>query len=361
MENEKRENEEHIRKIVEPIFNSAVSPQEDNKTQTLVGSDTDLKIEKRAWQPHNYRLYIDFSRANFHPPNQPTTNPPQADEGWVNLSNYSYKPVNFGKEHLFMNFHWCNILVKKNQVSVTHKLYGKQWFEVSYTEPEQYEAFIQAKQKERQEYCMLALRKFISIFGGRSIFKIIKIQKNDNSFAGDEVIDSLPQEFRINTELFKKDYKDKFEFKGIDPMLNYVYNQSLKKKEPEIREEIASLKTQVSENVAEVKKIDSELGMIKALGEENLKSTSLFRETIDMLRKDAVMPLKEQIELHLEVERGTKDNIAKDVIVKEKMLEVQAQTLKVLRKMAQKPRRRKPKRIDMIKRAYRGEFKHEYW
>lgn len=283
MEKQKRDSdivENHIKKVVKPIFDKVL--QETPINQTLVGKIDISNIEKRAWQPHNYRLYFDFNKENFNPPNQPTTNPPKIDQGWLSLVKYSYKPVNYGKEHLFMNFHWCNILVKKNQVSVTHKFYGKQWFLVSYLNPGQYEDFVNQKKKEMQDHCILALRKFIEVFGGSSDFKIIKEQKNDNSFAGDKVIDNLPEHLRVNTELFKKDYAEKLEFKGTEPMVNYVYNQSLKKKEPDILDELSIIK-EIVKGTLEVNADTSK--MINNMVRESMPALAEFHSDVRVHNK----------------------------------------------------------------------------
>jgi hypothetical protein len=181
-----------------------------------------------------------------------------------------------------MNFYWCNILVKKNQVSVTHKFYGKQWFLVSYLNPGQYEDFVNQKKKEMQDHCILALRKFIEVFGGSSDFKIIKEQKNDNSFAGDKVIDNLPEHLRVNTELFKKDYAEKLEFKGTEPMVNYVYNQSLKKKEPDILDELSIIK-EIVKGTLEVNADTSK--MINNMVRESMPALAEFHSDVRVHNK----------------------------------------------------------------------------
>lgn len=363
MENKKEDDavREHIARIVRPIFEKAVnSPSEPSSNQTLVGKNPKKKPEHRVWQPHNIRRYLLFSHKNFHPPNQPLTNPPSLDKGWVETTGFSYRPVNYGKEHLFMNWHWCNILVKKNQVSITYKRLGKQWFDIRYDEPEQFDEFVRQKVAEWDDECKKALALFIEYFGGESDFTILKRNMNDNGFAGDEVTDRFPSEYRVDTPLFKKEYAEKLEFKGTESMVTYVYNQALKKKEPEIM---------------------SSLAEIKAITEENLKSTSSFRESLKMLREEALDPLAvqnkwlgENIISHKEVLGGIKDGIEEEVKVRKETLAVFKGIKKAL---PVKKRKRKSsirisalekafdvimrERLKSIKKAYKEAFGHDFW
>ena len=71
--NNKRDVYSEIDKIVNPIFDKVL--KETSKNHTMVGvGGSDLK-SYCFYQPHNHRLYFDFSKLNFKPyPNQPIYN-----------------------------------------------------------------------------------------------------------------------------------------------------------------------------------------------------------------------------------------------------------------------------------------------
>ena len=97
---------DYIDRITLPIFNKVL--QETKKNRILVGSKKKISTIYSLYNPHNYRLYFDFKRIDFHPlrPSKPTY---KTDGGRLGLRN-SKEWVT--KEQIL----GCNLIIKKNQV-----------------------------------------------------------------------------------------------------------------------------------------------------------------------------------------------------------------------------------------------------
>jgi len=262
--------------------NKAKLPNEAHTNRVLVGKNSNLDIIRIGWQPHNIRRYYLFNKRNFNPPTDPTTNPPKYNKGWLGKENFSYKPTNHNKEHLFQNFHFCNIVVKKTQVVVTNKWLQRQWYDIEYKTPEQLIKFMETKNKLFDKQCKEALKIFIDIYGGRSDLKILK-RFSEDGIRGEDFLDNkVPKYLHVHTKLWKKVYDKKVEFYGVKNAETYITNHTVKELAPEIANEIQRL-------------------------DNNLES----------FKSEALKPLTEQIVLHLEVQKVT--------------LEVQKENLKMLK------------------------------
>lgn len=338
------EEKERIHKLLKPVFEKELgSPKEQPSTQAFLGI-RHKKPKRRAWFPQNFREYYDFDKTTFKPPNQRTTNPPKLAKGWVEVTGFLYKTSNYGKEHMFMNWHWCNILVKKHQVCVTFKRIGNQWFDIKYYNPAEYEQFVRDKVEGFHEDCKKALALFIAYYGGKSNFKLLRRYKFDNGFSQDKDIDRLPAEYRINTDLFKKDYKEKWEFKGIEPMINRVYNTSLEDELPDLHGKI-DVVLELAQ--ASIKMNASSSDVLKGLVEAN-KQHMDFQNQSHKDQMEIQAKWKQNFEKHYGVLDGTKKEVKRlgDV------LSVFAEH------MTQKEKKH---RIDLVKTAYRQAFGRDYW
>ena len=255
MENQKKEKEEvdkqikdEIEKIVSPIFKKAL--KEMPNTQMSVGSGLDSEQQKpkvSLWQPHNLRRYYLFSKINFKP-NKPAPSPNQPsisygdNEVFIYLPfnwNYEHKIVNYGSEHHYYNFMQCNIKVKKNQIEITNKAVGKQWFQIERSSFEEIDKRIDELQAEMEAHCTRVLKAFIELHGGSSDFGIIK-RISENKIKGDDFIDKIPARMTIHDTIFKKVYLEKnIEYPNEATVKQHIKNVALNDFAPIITQELA--------------------------------------------------------------------------------------------------------------------------
>ncbi len=215
---------EYITRVTMPIFNRVL--KETPKNQPLVGKVGFSQLKNCHYQPHNYRLYIDFSRANFNPQNQPL------DVGFI-----YYKVIN-STEHLFM-FENFNIRVKKNQIQIQNKVENKRWhvIEVSAKANQQIIQIFQRKDNE----CIEFLKTFIKIFGGISQFKILN-RFTEDKIRHEDIIDLLPLKQKFHNKVVKKVYNEKnVEFSNPALACNYITNRAIENIAPTIARAIETI------------------------------------------------------------------------------------------------------------------------
>jgi len=236
------------------------SLQEAMSNRMSVGNGHDPDVITFSWQPHNYRLVIDFNKANFNHPNRPTTDLPKFEGGKIPFSTgFSYKPTNHNSSHLFMNFNFCNVLVRKDTVEVQNKSQEKQWHIIKADSIDAIEEEVFKIVKELDEQIMDTLKFFIGIWGGESSFTIRKRFSEDGTW-GDEFLDSIPEEMRIHhSPIFKKLYKKKTEFYGPAKVVNYIQNRAVEKIAPQIAQSIDGLGSQ------QIAKLDELIDAVKIL------------------------------------------------------------------------------------------------
>lgn len=224
-----------------PLWDSyiekATSPKEADKNPMSVGT---LGSDKRPycfWQPHNYRLYIDFDRTTLKLPGDNKT------EG----SSAVYRLVN-SKEICFDNFQGCRIVIKRSQVEITN-LINPRWYRVQLA-PEgtigpQFQEIIAQKDKE----CLDALKAFIAIYGGSSKFQIMNARSEDK-IMGEEKISEIPKNMVFHTDIVKKVYNEhNVEFSSPAAASNYLKNRAIESISPEIVQELKHIRACVAEPI----------------------------------------------------------------------------------------------------------------
>lgn len=228
---------EYISYIVKPIFEKAA--QETIINQVSVGL-TNKKQEKFCYyQPHNYRLYFDFSKENFNPKPM-STNQCQDKKRLVTLV-YSHKVKN-SKEHEYNNFLGCRIRVKASQVEVTNNLDHKRWYTIKISNKKDISKQVTNITNVKDNQCINALKKFIGLHGGSSNFEIL------NRMSDDKVMDSnirkkIPKKMKFRTTAVKKLYNEpNVEYSSPVEAANYMHNMGLEELAPEIEAKLDELK-----------------------------------------------------------------------------------------------------------------------
>lgn len=314
MEQENNKQMEHIRKVVSPIFNRAIekamekgiTPKATFSNPVLVGGEETNNFSETVfgyWNPHNQRRTFDFSKVNFafkKPKNKQKikTNVgfPYSDiMTYLPFSwNYDYKPVNWGKEHLYMNFLQCNIRVRKNTIEITNKAYDhKKWVKIEAYNQQDIDNRIDQLTNEIEEHCRNALRLFIKIHGGKSNFKLIGSKggiHGEDSVKDSEFTKNINPNMIIHDTVMKKVYNEKkVEFyTGKMDMKTYFKNVALHRFAPEIALELNKL-VEISKNtVISINK----LGDIQSKAFEG--NRLLYEEN-----KKVMVALQAQIKSHL--------------------------------------------------------------
>ena len=177
----------------------------------------------------NYRRYFSFEKKKFTPPNRGTTVPPNFSHGRFYFKDFEYKPVNHGKEFLFKNFNFCNILVKKNVVEVTNLKYKDLWLRIMGNSELEIDERLKQIEDELESYCKETLKLFISVYGGKTDYEIIK-RVGEVGVPRKDVWDKIPQEMIVHFEpVGKKVYPEKIEYHGVNYVANVLANTGLRR------------------------------------------------------------------------------------------------------------------------------------
>ena len=230
----KKENDSTLKKyissIVKPIFEKAA--QETTSNHSMVGYKTKKSITPSLYNPHNYRLYLNFTKEKYKP-----------KEGMVGV--WLGKLKNYGKEFTALG-EGVRITVKKTQVEIINKLSEQQWFLINRTNAKKEEGELLSKIDKK---CISSLKKFIKVYGGSSDFVILKREgrpylnlftKCDNKVKNEPFIDTLPSDMTFETEIVKKVYKHPGEVEYKTPMYaaQHLENSALHDFAPELVNEI---------------------------------------------------------------------------------------------------------------------------
>ncbi len=213
------------------------SPKETKFNHSMVGlNKKQIKkvVTPSLYNPHNYRLYLKFTKEKYHP-----------KEGMVGV--WFGKLKNYGKEFTALG-EGIRVTVKKVQVELINKLSEEEWFYINRAKAKEEIAAILNKIDDK---CITALKKFIEVYGGKSDFKIIKTENrpnlnlftsSDNKVMQEPYIDTLPLNMTFDTKIVKKVYKKaNVEYKQPIYAATHLENSALHEFAPEIANSINDL------------------------------------------------------------------------------------------------------------------------
>ena len=266
----------YVKRIVTPIFNKVL--KEAHLNHRMVGSDKDIPKVTFLFQPHNYRLYFDFSKENFRI-KKPSNHTLQKYKSMVAIFNtaYTHTPLNYDSEHKYEKFMFCTIRVKKHQVEVTNHYHHKQWRKITIESVEEVDQRIDAVMDNLKDHSIKALKYFIDLHGGKSNFNILK-ERCEHGIHGDDYLDKIPSELIIHDTYIKKVYKRKVEFKSTAAIKNYVSNRAVEKIYPEI--------------ALEINKLNQKQEIFERSIELHNKSTETYTTSINSLTEQMALHLK---------------------------------------------------------------------
>ena len=220
----------YVEGIVKPIFDKVL--QETPKNQLLVGRGRSKNSNLALYSPHNYRLYIDFSRKNFNP--KPFINP--TSKGLVPVT---HKSLNHNSEEQYDNFLGCRIRVKKNIIEIQNQIEHKKTYLIESSEKAENQIIDILQQKDKE--CLTALKEFISIYGGSSEFKILK-RHSENKIYGTDSINSIPIKEKFHNKVLKKVYNEQnIEYSDPVHVVNHLVNSGVIEVVPSICESMEML------------------------------------------------------------------------------------------------------------------------
>ncbi len=197
----KKENDEvykkHIDKIVKPIFDKVL--QETPKNRTSVGKTNKISDTYSLYNPHNYRLYFDFEKADFHPlrPTKPTY---KTDGGRLGVFN-SKEWIT--KEQIAE----CTLIIKKSCVQINNLIEPKRWHLIQMVDVEKRKQQVYDIHLKKIKEAKKSLKLFIEAYGGKSKFKLKRIWCEEKIMK-DKPIDKLPLNMFFKTDNVKKDYNE---------------------------------------------------------------------------------------------------------------------------------------------------------
>lgn len=221
---------DYVSKIVTPIFNKVA--QELPKNLLLGGKGRIKSSGVALYSPHNYRLYIDFSRDNF---NRVAFKNPT----FKGVGDVTHKLINSGHEDLYKNFMGCSFRVKKNVIEVQNCIDHKRSYMIESSEKAEIQILKILRQKDKE--CLTALRVFIEQFGGSSEFKILK-RHSENKIYGTDSVDALPIKEKFHNQIVKKVYNERnIEYSDPVFVVNHLINSGVVEVVPSICKSIDSL------------------------------------------------------------------------------------------------------------------------
>ena len=223
---------DYIDRITLPIFNKVL--QETKKNRILVGSKKKISTIYSLYNPHNYRLYFDFNRIDFHPlrPSKPTY---KTDGGRLGLRN-SKEWVT--KEQIL----GCNLIIKKNQVQINNLIEPKRWHLILMGEIGIRKKQVMEIHQKKINEGIRALTAFLNAYGGESNLKLLRIWCEEKIMR-DKPIDKLPIDMFFKAQNVKKDYNElNIEYFG-DPVgaANYFSNRGIEDIAPSISDSLNQL------------------------------------------------------------------------------------------------------------------------
>lgn len=233
---------EHVKKLTTPIFERVLN--ETRKNPMSGRSAGSVVKEVVMFRPHNYRLFFDFNRSGFQPPEKEGVIEPigGVGSGYQNIvSSIEYKKNNHGKEDSFTNYYGCRIVVKKTKIEINPVKWTEKTHSIKITTPEDINAQVEGICGELTKHCLDTLKCFIEDFGGSSSFTIQNSQE-ELKILREEKIDLIPRRLKFHADLVKKVYNEQnVEFKDPLSVVNYLQNRAIENVAPEIAKSINHL------------------------------------------------------------------------------------------------------------------------
>lgn len=277
MEKQKTDVQEYVKKIVSPIFNKAL--QEKGITPESVGWKEENLPIKFTVQPHDCRLYFDFSKEGFNHKKPPEPTIKEIGGGVLYFNNnYTYRSANYDKEHHYFDFMGCTLMVKKNQIQINVNTHKKQWRLIESRTIKDMDKRIDQILGNLANHAKLTLKTFINLHGGQSNIQIKPSSRCEIGIHGHDFLDNIPERLIIRDTYFKKLYKEKIEIyedmykpaRLKQTMTNLIINDVA----PDIASEISNAGSKIKSLIKVTNKIAPEINNTSSQLKDITKTTS---------------------------------------------------------------------------------------
>lgn len=261
--------------------------QEMRHNHTLVGSSTILEPYIAYYQPHNYRLYFDFSRENFNPK---TTLPEPSKRGML-FQNNTFQEGN-KTEIIFKFENCCTIRVKRSLIEIINMLEHKRYYPIEYND-KIYDQ-VQAINEKKDNECLQILKDFIALFGGSSKLIVKNRYVQEHKVEDEASIKKIPLPMKFYTDVVKKEYNEpNVEFKTSVQAATYLEYRAMERIAPAMKQELTSTKE-----------------AIQGILEINASTSKLFNQYVQ-----TVLPIQlefhKDVKVHNQVLKGIKNSFNK--------------------------------------------------
>jgi len=277
---------DYIDKVIQPKINKVL--QEQGITPEWVGSKQKNPTIKFNIQPHDCRLYFDFSKEGFHPKKPPEPTIRKIGGGLLYFNkDYTYKPANYGKEHHYFDFMGCTIMVKKEQIQLNINIHKKQWRMIEAFSIDDIDERIKEVLDNLNQHGIQTLKTFINLHGGASDFEIKRASRCEVGIHGHDYLDNMPEKLIIRDTYFKKLYREKIEiyedmYKPAK-IKNTMTNLIIKDLAPEIAKELGGINSTLLETLKIHKSSSTHVGhMITGMRPILMQITNLNKGFSDL-------------------------------------------------------------------------------
>ena len=270
----------HIEKLTTPIFEKAA--KEAIKNRTSVGKTNQISDTYSLYNPHNYRLYFDFEKANFHPlrPTKPIYKTDGGRLGVFNSKEWITKEQIAG----------CTIIIKKSCVQVNNLIEPKRWYLIQMVSVEKRKQQVYDIHFKKINQAIKSLKLFNESYGGKSECKLKRIWCEEKIMK-DKPIDKLPLNMFFKTDNVKKDYNEPvIEYFG-DPVgaANYFSTRGIEDIAPDIANELKRVNMRMDNFDIKINKVNTSMAYVA----ENYKShvkmveqgTEVNKESLKLFKK----------------------------------------------------------------------------
>ena len=256
--------------------------QEIRQNHTLVGTTQESQLYIAYYQPHNYRLYFDFSRENFNPQ---TTLLDSAKRGMLNTP-FTYQISN-RTEFIFKFEKCCTIRVKRSMIEIINMIEHKRYYPIEWND-KIYDQIMMITEKKDNE-CIKILKDFLSVFGGVSRLEIKNRYVQEHKLADESAIAQMPLPMKFYTDIVKKEYNEpNIEFKTSVQAATYAETRAIERIAPAIKHDLDKISLVLENKLTPiVEKLTEQIVLHLKVEQETLKvqqETKKYLQTINLKR-----------------------------------------------------------------------------